>query len=99
MFQKSELMLCFIDRTKAPKGTMANVYRDARGKSSGVFVVPYKDFLIADKSTMPVDLLKLLESKDLMKEHIDMAGFINIGERKSPLAVAEVVQKFKPMFE
>jgi len=54
----------------------------------------YNGFVESDKSSMPVDVLKLLEAKDkdVMSWHVDMAAKINIGDGSAFWAALVVEQ-------
>lgn len=51
----------------------------------------------ADKSTMPVDLLKFLESKGAMMDNVEMAALINVGA-KTGFTAAQVIDTFREKF-
>jgi len=55
------------------------------------------DHVRADKSTMPVDLLKFLEKKGALMENVEMAALINIGA-KTGFTAAQVVDSFREKF-
>merc|ERR1711920_83881 len=52
----------------------------------------------ADKMHLPVDLVKLLERKDLLLENMDMAAMINTGDGTG-FDAARVIADFKKKFE
>jgi len=77
-----------LTRTKTfPEGAVGQPYTDVEGKP----------LILADKSTMPVDVLKMLEAKDAMMLHMDMASLINF-RKFSPAHTAEIVKQFEDRF-
>merc|ERR1719266_202719 len=70
---------------KLPKGVYGQIYDNF-------------PFVFADKSVLPVDVLKLLEKKNAMSENIEMSAMINTGD-KSGFAAAEIIRDFKEQFQ
>lgn len=73
---------------------------DQLGKlPEGVYGQIYDNFphFLADKSTMPVDLLKFLEKKNAMHENVEMAARLNLGFQTG-FNAAQIVENFKKQF-
>lgn len=66
----------------------------------GVYGQVYDNFptLRADKTGLPVDLMRFLERKGAMRENVDMAAMINTGD-KTGFTAAKIVEDFKPRFK
>lgn len=90
-------------RLKFPKGAVCKANpkqcEDLGKLAEGVYGQVLDDHadLSSDKFTLPVGLLKLLERKGLLNEHMEMAALINTGDR-SGFSAAKVVADFKEAF-